>query len=166
MPFQHFLTTTLSVFCILTHLILTIPYKSWWWKSLSHVQLCDRMDYTVHGILGSLSLLQGIFPTQGWNPGLPHCRRILYQLSHKGSWRILAWVAYPFSSGSSRPRNRTGISCIAGRFFTNRAMREALINLILANNKADVPRAQETSTAWWWWHWNFKWGSGLLNLCI
>ena len=33
----------------------------------------------------SLSLLQGIFETQGLNPGLPHCRRILYQLSHKGS---------------------------------------------------------------------------------
>ena len=35
--------------------------------------------------MGSLSLLQGTFPTQGLNPGLPHCRRILYQLSHKGS---------------------------------------------------------------------------------
>ena len=35
--------------------------------------------------VGSLSLLQGIFPTQGLNPGLPYCRRILYQLSHKGS---------------------------------------------------------------------------------
>ena len=35
--------------------------------------------------MGSLSLLQGIFPTQGWNPGLPHCRQILYQLSHMGS---------------------------------------------------------------------------------
>ena len=32
----------------------------------------------------SLSFLQGIFPTQRLNPGLPHCRRILYQLSHKG----------------------------------------------------------------------------------
>ena len=40
--------------------------------------------------VGSLSLLQGIFPTQGSNPGLPHCRRILYQLSHKGSPRILS----------------------------------------------------------------------------
>ena len=69
--------------------------------------------------VGSLSLLQGIFPTQRSNPGLPHCRRILYQLSHQGSPRILEWVAYPFSSGSSRPRNRTGVSCIAGRFFTN-----------------------------------------------
>ena len=45
--------------------------------------------------------IQGIFPTQGSNPGLPHCRQILYQLSHKGSPRILGWVTYPFSSGSS-----------------------------------------------------------------
>ena len=35
--------------------------------------------------VGSLSLLQGIFPAQGSNPGLSYCRRILYQLSHKGS---------------------------------------------------------------------------------
>ena len=35
--------------------------------------------------VGSLYLLHGIFPSQGSNPGLPHCRRIPYQLSHKGS---------------------------------------------------------------------------------
>ena len=69
--------------------------------------------------------LQGIFPTQGSNPGLLHCRQILYQLSHKGSSRILEWVAYPFSSRSSWPRNQTRISCISGGFFTNWAMREA-----------------------------------------
>ena len=51
--------------------------------------------------VGSLSLLQEIFPTQGLNPGLPHCRQILYQLSHQGSPRVLEWVAYPFSSSSS-----------------------------------------------------------------
>ena len=57
-------------------------------KSLSCVRLCDPMHYTIHGLLpgqntglGSRSLLQGIFPTQGSNPGFPHCRRILYQLS-------------------------------------------------------------------------------------
>ena len=73
--------------------------------------------------VGSLSLLQGIFlPTLGLNPGLPHCKQILYQLSHKESSRILEWVVYPFSSRSSRPRNRTGVSCIAGEFFTNWAM--------------------------------------------
>ena len=45
--------------------------------------------------VGSLSLLQGIFPTQGRNPGLPHCRQILHQLSHKGSPQILEWATYP-----------------------------------------------------------------------
>ena len=53
--------------------------------------------------VGSLSLLQEIFLTQGSNPGLPHCQRISYQLSHKGSPRILEWVAYLFSRGSSWP---------------------------------------------------------------
>ena len=58
--------------------------------------------------MGSLSLLQGIFSTQGSNPDLPHCRQILYQLNHKGSPRILKCVAYPFSRGSSQPRNEPG----------------------------------------------------------
>ena len=55
--------------------------------------------------VGSLSLLQRIFPTQGSKPGLPHCRRILYQLSHQGNPSILEWVAYPLTSISSWPRN-------------------------------------------------------------
>ena len=67
--------------------------------------------------VGSLSLFQGIFPTQGSNPGLPHYGQSLYQLSHKGSPRILEWVAYPFSRGSSGSKNQTGVSCITGRFF-------------------------------------------------
>ena len=75
--------------------------------------------------VGSPSLPQGIFPTQGSNPGLPHCRQILYQLSHKESPRILEWVDYPFSRGSSQPRNWIRVSCIAGRLFTHWAMREA-----------------------------------------
>ena len=67
----------------------------------------------------SLSLLQVIFPTQGSIAGLLYCRQIVYQLSHKGSPRIPEWVAYPFSNRSSRPRNRTGVSCISGSSFTN-----------------------------------------------
>ena len=70
--------------------------------------------------VGSLFLLQGIFPTQGSNPGLLHYRWILWQLVHKESPRILEWVAYPFSNGSFRPRNWIGASCIAGRFFTKK----------------------------------------------
>ena len=63
----------------------------------------------------SRSLLQGIFPTQGSNPGLPHCRQILYQLSHQGSPKTLEWVAYPFSSRSSLSRDWTGVSSVEGR---------------------------------------------------
>ena len=62
-------------------------------ESLSHVRLCHPMNYIVYSSwnspgqntgVGSLFLLQGIFPIQGSNPGLPHCRQILYQLSHQG----------------------------------------------------------------------------------
>ena len=76
--------------------------------------------------VGSLSLFQGNFPTEGLNPGLPRCRQILYKLSPQGSPRILEWVAYPFSRGSSQPRYWTRVFCLAGGFFTNWAMREAL----------------------------------------
>ena len=49
--------------------------------------VCDPIDYTVQNTgVGSLSLLQGIFPIQGSNPALPHHRGILYQLSHKGNF--------------------------------------------------------------------------------
>ena len=100
--------------------------------------LCDPVDYSppgssVHGILQArildwvaLPLPQGIFLTQESNPGLQHCRQILYQLSHKWSPRVLEWVACPFSSGSSWLRNQTGVSCIADGFFTNWAIRDAL----------------------------------------
>ena len=62
--------------------------------------------------VGSLSLLQGIFPGQVLNPGLLHCRWILYQLSHQGNPRILEWVAYTVSRGFSQPRNWTRVSCL------------------------------------------------------
>ena len=104
----------------------------WKWKLLSHVWLFVT-PWNSPGQntgVGSLCLLQGIFPTQGLNPGLPHCRWILYHLSHKASPRILEWVAYPFSSSSSQPKNQTGVLCITGRFFTNWAMREALIFIL------------------------------------
>ena len=71
------------------------------------------------------ALLQGVFPTQGSNPDLTRCRWILYRLSHQESPRRLEWVAYPFSRGSSCPRNQTRVSCIAGGFLTSWATREA-----------------------------------------
>ena len=91
--------------------------------------LCNPMDCTVHGILlarilawVALPFSRGSSQPRDQNPGLPHCRRILYQLSHQGSPRILEWVAYPFSSRSFWPRNQTEVSWTAGGFFTNWAM--------------------------------------------
>ena len=66
-------------------------------KLLCHVRPLVTPDYSppgssVHGDslgkntkVGCHALLQGIFPTQGSNPGLPHCRQMLYHLSHQGS---------------------------------------------------------------------------------
>ena len=69
---------------------------------------CSPPGSSIHGDspgkntgMGCHALLQGIFPTQGLNPGLPHYKQILYHLSHQGSLRILEWVAYPFLIGSS-----------------------------------------------------------------
>ena len=110
--------------------------------------LCNPMNYGFpyspwnfqgeNTVVCSLSLLQGIFLTQGLNPGLPHCRWILCQLSHKRNPRILEWVDYPFSSRSSWPRNRTRVSYIAGRFFINWAIMEALRSLFRENPKFQV----------------------------
>ena len=76
--------------------------------------LCNSTPWTIHSPwnspgqntrVSSHSLLQAIVPSQGSNPGLPHCKQILYQLSQHRSPRILEWVAFPFSSGSFQPRN-------------------------------------------------------------
>ena len=110
--------------------------------------LCDPRDCSLPGSsirgdspgknvgMGCNALLQGIFPIEGSNPGLLHCRKILYCLSLQGSPWTLQWVAYPLSSGSSWPRNQTGVSCTAGGFFTSWATGEApswyyLIQIIL-----------------------------------
>ena len=52
-----------------------------------------------------LAFLQGIFPTQGSNPGLPHCTLILYHLRHQGNPRIQEWVS--LFQGNFQPRKAT-----------------------------------------------------------
>ena len=69
---------------------------------------------------------RGSSQLRDWIQVSPHCRWIPYHLSHQGSPRILEGVSYPFSRASSRPGNQTGVFCIAGRFFTSWATREAL----------------------------------------
>ena len=62
---------------------------------------------------GSLSFLQGIFPTNRLNPGLPHCRRILYQLSHKRSPKQTQ------PSSGALAGNRTRVSHMGGENSTS-----------------------------------------------
>ena len=102
-------------------------FEPWGWWSESCSVMSDSL--WPHGLnrpwnspdqnigVGSRSLFQGIFPAQGSNPGLQHCRQILHQLSHKRSPRILEWVAYPFSNRSPWFKNWTRVSCIASGFF-------------------------------------------------
>ena len=126
---------------MVTRFIIVIILKCMCALLLSRVWLCNPMDCNppgsfVHGSssgkntgVGWHSLLRGIFPIQGLNPGLPHCRWILYDLCHQGSSWILEWVACPFSRRSSWPKNRTVVSCTAGKFFSSWATREALWNV-------------------------------------
>ena len=139
-PASHSPLVTTSLFSVsvsLVYLVVLYSLKKRKWKSLSCVWLCNPGLYSPWNSphqntgVGSLSLLQEIIPTQGSNAGLWHCRRILYPLSHKRSPRILEWVAYSFSSGSSQSRNWTGVSCIVGGFSTNWAIREAHIFISL-----------------------------------
>ena len=65
------------------------------------------METKMNTGVGSLSLLQGIFPTQGLNPGLPHCGWILYCLSPQGSPR---WHSGKDSTSQCRRGNRRRFS--------------------------------------------------------
>ena len=124
----------------------------WFWRyKVKVAQSCLTLRphglYTVHGILQVRILERVAIPfSRGssqprdqthWRShqcgSNPHWRRILYQLrwilyqlSHHGSPRILEWVPYPFSRASFQPRNQTGVSCIAGGFFTSWATREEI----------------------------------------
>ena len=113
--------------------------KLWKWKVLSHVQLfatpglyspLNSPDQNTG--VGSLSLFRRSYQSRDWT----HISCIaggffffffFYYLSHQGNPWMLECVADPFSRGSSCPRNRTGVFCITGRFFTNWANRQAQI---------------------------------------
>ena len=104
---------------------------------MSHVLISTLGVSSVHGDspgVGCHALLKGIFPTQELNSGLPHCRQILYYLSHQGSPWIMEWVINPFSRGSCRSRDWTRVSCISGGVFTSWATREAPIVKIFTLN--------------------------------
>ena len=79
--------------CVLYHLVMS---NSLWSHELEPTRLLCPWDSPGKNTgVSHHALFQGIFPTQGPNPGLPHCRWILYHLSYQGSPGILEWAAYP-----------------------------------------------------------------------
>ena len=74
--------------------------------------------------VGSPSLLQGIFPTQGLNLGLPHCRQILYQMSHQGRCRCLGRCLKPFApQGGSLSLQHSPLLCfLLGMWIPTRSL--------------------------------------------
>ena len=105
----------------------------------SYLTLCDLMDYSPPG-----SFVHGILQA-----------------------RVLEWVAISFSRGSSQPRNRTQVSCITGRFFTNWAMREASKSLQTINADKSVEKRDPSYTiggnANWYNHYGEQYGNSLKN---
>ena len=67
----------------------------------------------------------GDLPNPGIKPRSPALQEDSLPTKTQGKPKNTGWVAYPFSGGSFRPRNWTRVSCIAGRLFTNWAIREA-----------------------------------------
>ena len=85
------------VLCLLAQSCLTLsgPMDCSLPGSSVHADSPDK-----NSAVGCHALLQGVFPTQGFYPGLLHGRQILYCLSHQGSLGILEWVTYPFCRGT------------------------------------------------------------------
>ena len=122
-------THTHTVYVCVYIYIYIYPYV-WVKWSKSHLVVSDSL--LPHGLyspwnspghntgVGSLSLLQGIFPTQGSNPCLPHCRQILYQLSHLNiNFLLRAHDISSWCPGSIRSRNNVLHALVKMPFLRN-----------------------------------------------
>ena len=90
--------------------------------------------------VGSLSLHQGMFLIQGLNPGLPHCRRILYQLSHKGSPITLTYDSINLSLRLLRLGAKCGLSL--GMLIETERSSKWSCKTLLVENKLGTPRGE------------------------
>ena len=111
---------------------LSYLMTKWKWKLLSHFRLfvtpwtIQSMEFSrPENWSGEPLPSPGDLPNAGMEPRSPTMQADSLPAEPQGSLRILEWIAYPFSNGSFRPRNRTGVSHIAGGLFTNWDIREA-----------------------------------------
>ena len=133
------------LFVMLWTVAFQAPLSTWfprqeYWSGLPFASLADLPNQEMEPeSLKSLALARGFFTTSAtweallltWSevnltqlcPTL--CNPMGYAVYGILQARILEWVAFPFSRGSSQPRDQTQVSCIAGGFFTSWATREA-----------------------------------------
>ena len=133
------------LFVMLWTVAFQAPLSTWfprqeYWSGLPFASLADLPNQEMEPeSLKSLALARGFFTTSAtweallltWSevkvtqlcPTL--CNPVGYAVYGILQARILEWVAFPFSRGSSQPRDQTQVSCIAGGFFTSWATREA-----------------------------------------
>ena len=133
-PFRAFCSNALLV--VLTLLVFPVN----WWDHQSQI-LTARWIYLLF-IRIHWSVSRSVMPDSA-TPWIA---------AHQGSSvlgtfqaRILEWVAISFSRGSSRPRDWTQVSCTAGKFFTDWAMREALISKTIFRNSLCLHACKVTS---------------------
>ena len=95
-------------------------------RTLCNPMDCSLLGSSVHGDspgkntgVGCHALLQGIFPIQGFNPGLLHCRQILYYLSHQEKPKNIRVSSLYLLQGDFPTQESNRVSCIIGRFFTS-----------------------------------------------
>ena len=125
MSYLFLQTSIIYIFCaVLSLSVVSDSLQSHGWQPAR--LLCPWDSPGKNTGVGCHALIQGIFPAQGSNSGLPRCRQI-----HQGSQRILEYVAYPFFRGTSHPRNQTRVSCIAVGLFTSWATRAAHIYMYI-----------------------------------
>ena len=98
--------------------------------------------------VGPLSLLQGIFHKSWVEPRSPTLQVDSWPAEPQGKPKNTGMVAYTFSSRSFWPRNRRGISWIAGGFFTNWTIREAQPHMALLNTKNRISTWKEFDKHW------------------
>ena len=73
--------------CMLSHFSHVQIFRTLWTVACQAPLFMDYPDKNTG--VGCHALLPGIFPTQGWNPGLLHCRQILYHLNH---WEVHVYI--------------------------------------------------------------------------
>ena len=136
-----------AVLSLVIHSCLTL------WDAMG----CSPPGSSVHGDstgknagLGGHALLQGIFPIQGWNPGVLHCKRILYYLSPREAWCV--YVCPRLSIYPTLP-----VPCLVSIYLFSISLSLFLLCKLVCLHRVSTSRISiliDSSFAFLWWCWH------------